>query len=118
LIKNITLKQINSNIKNVINTTKFIKKFGAFYMSEKILFSLENCEKCQQIKELIKDKNDIKIITYPHQIDYWTKEQFDEVNRYNVFDDLKITAPILWVDGKKFIGYLRIRKYLQDNKYI
>jgi len=28
---------------------------------------------------------------------------------------LKITAPILWVDGEKTIGYLRIRKWLQDN---
>jgi hypothetical protein len=87
-------------------------------MEKKILFSLEKCEKCQQIKELIKAGNDIKIVTYPHFIDDWTKEQIDEAKNHNIFNDILITAPILLVDGKKFIGYLRIRKYLQDNKYI
>jgi glutaredoxin len=87
-------------------------------MAEKILFSLENCPKCIQVKDLIKDINDIKIVTYPHFIDKWTKEDLDEAKNHNVFDDLQITAPILWIDGKKFIGYLRIRKWLQDNKYI
>ncbi len=87
-------------------------------MSEIILFSLKNCEKCFQIKELIKDKNEIKIFTYPHELSDWTKEQLDEVKNYDVFNDLQVTAPILLADGKKFIGYLRIRKYLQDNKYI
>jgi hypothetical protein len=87
-------------------------------MGNKILFSLENCEKCLQIKELIKNNNDIRIITYPHDLNNWTNEQFDEAKFYDVFNDLQITAPILLVDGKKFIGYLRIRKYLQDNKYI
>jgi len=87
-------------------------------MTEKILFSLENCEKCLQIKELIKNSNDIKILTYPHNLDEWGKAQLDEVKNYDVFNDLLITAPILLVDNKKIIGYLRIRKYLQDNKYI
>lgn len=87
-------------------------------MDKTILFSLEKCEKCQQIKELIKDRSDIRIVTYPHFIDDWTKEQIDEAKNYDVFNDLLITAPILLVDEKKFVGYLRIRKYLQDNKYI
>ena len=87
-------------------------------MAEIILFSLENCEKCFQIKELIKNNGDIMIKTYPNNLNNWTKEQLDEVKNYDVYGDLQITAPILWVDGKKFIGYLRIRKYLQDNKYI
>jgi len=87
-------------------------------MDKTILFSLENCEKCLQIKEIIKNKNDIRIITYPHNKENWSKEQLDEAKNHDVLNDLQITAPILWVDGKKFIGYLRIRKYLQDNKYI
>jgi len=87
-------------------------------MSNTILFSLENCEKCLQIKELIKNNDHIRIITYPHYLDNWTKDQIDEAKKHDVFNDIQITAPILWVDGKKFIGYLRIRKYLQDNKYI
>jgi len=85
-------------------------------MSEKILFSLENCEKCMQIKELIKDKNDIKIVTFPHNINDWTDNQLNDAESHNVFDDLQITAPILWINGAKIIGYLRIRKWLQDNK--
>ena len=87
-------------------------------MDKTILFSLENCEKCLQIKELIGNTNGIEIFTFPHNLDNWTKDQLDEAKNHDVFSDLQITAPILWVDGKKFIGYLRIRKYLQDNGYI
>ncbi|MDH7507559.1 MAG: hypothetical protein QHH15_07250 [Candidatus Thermoplasmatota archaeon] len=87
-------------------------------MTEIILFSLENCEKCIQIKELIKETKGIKIVTYPHSMDDWTNEQFNEAKNYDIFNDLQKTAPILWADGKKFIGYLRVRKFLQDNNYI
>lgn len=85
-------------------------------MSEKILFSLENCVKCMQTKELITDRNDIKIVTFPHTINDWTSDQLNDAKSHNVFEDLQITAPILWIDGVKIIGYLRIRKWLQDNK--
>lgn len=85
-------------------------------MSEKILFSLDNCVKCMQTKEEIKDRNDIKIITFPHNIDDWTNKQLSDAKSHEVFEDLQITAPILWIDGIKIIGYLRIRKWLQDNK--
>ncbi len=84
-------------------------------MTEKILFSLENCVKCMQVKELIKDRNDIKIVTLPHNIKDWREEDFNNVKSHDVFEDLQITAPILWVDGKKFVGYLKIRKWLQGN---
>jgi len=85
-------------------------------MSEKILFSLENCVKCVQTKEEIKDRNDIKIITFPHNIDDWTNKQLNDAKSHEIFEDLQITAPILWIDGVKIIGYLRIKKWLQDNK--
>jgi len=85
-------------------------------MSEKILFSLENCTKCVQTKELMTDRNDIKIVTYPHEINNWSDSQLEEAKSHEVFRDLQITAPILWVEGEKIVGYLRIRKWLQDNK--
>ena len=85
-------------------------------MSEKILFSLENCIKCTQTKEIINDREDIKILTYPHEITDWNNDQLEYAKSYNVFDDLQKTAPILWIDGEKKIGYLRIRKWLQDNE--
>jgi hypothetical protein len=84
-------------------------------MSEIILFSLENCMKCTQTKELIINRDDIKIITYPHEISEWTDEDLNDAKSHNVFEDLQKTAPILWVDGEITIGYLRIRKWLQDN---
>ena len=83
-------------------------------MATKILFSLENCMKCTQTKELLTDRDDIKIITYPHDINYWSEEQLKEAKTHDVFEDLQKTAPILWLDGKKQIGYLRIRKWLQE----
>jgi len=85
-------------------------------MVVKILFSLEKCVKCMQTKELLEGRTDIKIVTYPHNIDDWTEEQLNEARSYSVFEDLQITAPILWLNNEKIIGYLRIRKWLQDNK--
>ena len=85
-------------------------------MNKAILFSLENCVKCNQTKELISDKDDIEIVTFPHDINKWSDEELEQAKSHDVFDDLQITAPILWLDGEKKIGYLRIRKWLQDNK--
>jgi hypothetical protein len=85
-------------------------------MVEKILFSLENCIKCTQTKELMSNRHDIKILTYPHEINDWNKDQLDFAKLYDVFEDLQKTAPILWIDGEKKIGYLRIRKWLQENE--
>jgi hypothetical protein len=69
-----------------------------------------------QTKELIKDRNDIKIVAFPHSVNDWTNIQLNDAKTHNVFEDLQITAPILWINGDKIIGYLRIRKWLQDNK--
>jgi len=85
-------------------------------MSKKILFSLEKCTKCMQTKELLTDRDDIEIITYPHDLNEWNVNQVSEAKSHNVFEDLKVTAPIMWIDGEKIVGYLRIRKWLQDNK--
>ena len=85
-------------------------------MAEKILFSLENCPKCMQTKELLGSRSDITVVTYPHDINNWSEEQLNNAKAYGVFEDLLITAPILWVDGEKIIGYLRIKKWLQENK--
>ena len=85
-------------------------------MVENILFSLENCPKCMQTKELLSDRDDIKIVTYPHDFNEWSDEQLNEAKTHDVFEDLQVTAPVLWADGEKIVGYLRIRKWLQDNK--
>jgi len=85
-------------------------------MRKTILFSLEHCVKCNQTKELISDRDDIEIVTFPHDINKWSDEELKQAKSHDVFDDLQITAPILWLDGEKKIGYLRIRKWLQDNK--
>jgi hypothetical protein len=84
-------------------------------MAERILFSLENCMKCTQTKDLLTDRGDIKIVTYPHEITDWSQDQLDEAKSFGVFEDLQKTAPILWLEDDKKIGYLRIRKWLQDN---
>jgi len=85
-------------------------------MHKPILFSLEKCVKCNQTKELLVDRDDIEIVTFPHDIKEWKSEDIELAKTYDVFNDLQKTAPILWVDGEKKIGYLRIRKWLQDNK--
>jgi len=83
-------------------------------MTKAILFSLEHCMKCQEAKELIADRKDIEIITFPHELSQWRDEDFSLAKSHDVFEDLQKTAPVLWLDGEKKIGYLRIRKWLQD----
>jgi hypothetical protein len=69
-----------------------------------------------QTKELLKDRKDIEIITFPHSINDWTDDQLNMAKTHNVFNDLQITAPVFLVNDIRIIGYLRIRKWLQDNK--
>jgi glutaredoxin len=78
------------------------------------LFSLEHCVKCQETKELLTGRDDIEIVTFPHDLNKWHEEDFTLAKSHNVFEDLQKTAPILWLDGEKKIGYLRIRKWIQD----
>jgi len=85
-------------------------------MEKAILFSLENCIKCNQTKELLENREDIEIVTFPHDFNSWSDENLEFAKSYNVFEDLLKTAPILWLNGEKKIGYLRIRKWIQDNK--
>ena len=85
-------------------------------MNKPILFSLERCVKCMQTKELLTDEDDVEIVTFPHDINEWSDSDLEFAKSHDVFDDLQKTAPILWLDGEKKIGYLRIRKWLQDNK--
>jgi glutaredoxin len=85
-------------------------------MSDKYLYSLENCIKCTQTKGLLKYRDDIKIVTFPHNYDEWSEKELNDAKSHNVFEDLQKTAPILWINGEKKIGYLRIKKWLQDNK--
>jgi len=72
--------------------------------------------KCNETKKLLTDNNGIEIVTFPHDISDWSDEELSKAKTYDVFEDLQKTAPILWVDGQKIIGYLRIRKWLQDNQ--
>ena len=83
-------------------------------MVEKILFSLEKCVKCNETKKMLSDQEDIKIVTYPHNLSEWTREQIEEAKTYDVFEDLKKTAPVLWVDGKKEVGFLRIKRWFKE----
>ncbi len=85
-------------------------------MNKPILFSLEQCVKCMQTKELMTDRDDVEIVTFPHDINEWSDEELEQAKAHDVFDDLQKTAPILWLDGDKKIGYLRIRKWLQDGQ--
>ena len=69
-----------------------------------------------QTKELINESSGIKIVTFPHDMSDWSEDQLNDAKSHDVFEDLQKTAPILWVDGQKLVGYLRIRKWLQDNQ--
>jgi hypothetical protein len=79
-----------------------------------ILFCLDNCPKCDEVKEKIVGK-DIKIINFPHNFVNWSKEDDKMAKEHNVFVDLQTTAPILVLeDGTKFVGQLRILRWLKN----
>ena len=71
--------------------------------------------KCQETKELLAGRNDIDIVTFPHDLSRWNDKDLTLAKSHDVFEDLQKTAPILWLDGEKKVGYLRIRKWLQDS---
>ncbi|MEM0493151.1 MAG: hypothetical protein QXS02_04260 [Candidatus Thermoplasmatota archaeon] len=85
-------------------------------MNKIILFSLENCVKCTQVKELLSGRDDIEIVTFPHDIREWSEKDIKLARSYDVLHDLQVTAPILWVNGEKKIGYLRIKKWIDDSR--
>jgi hypothetical protein len=84
-------------------------------VTKAILFSLEQCMKCLETKELIAGRSDIEIVTFPHDLNQWRDEDLHLAKSYDIFEDLQKTAPILWLDGEKKVGYLRIRKWVQDS---
>ena len=85
-------------------------------MSKTILFSLENCSKCEQTKRLINNKNDITFITLSHDVSQWSEEEKTLVQKYDVIHDLERTAPVLWHQGKKLIGYLQIKQWFNQQQ--
>ena len=81
-----------------------------------ILFSLEQCPKCNQIKKQITDDK-IKIVTLSHSISKWSEDEIKMVEEHNVLEDLKRTAPILVLEDKtKLVGQLRIQRWLNGFK--
>lgn len=80
-----------------------------------MLFCLQQCSKCDQAKELVNGRKDILVFTFPHELDKWSDIQKTFVEKFNLMEDLQTTAPVLiTADGKKLIGYLRIRKWVED----
>ena len=83
-----------------------------------ILFCLDNCPKCDKVKEQIATK-DIEVVTFPHNFVNWNSEQDWIANKYDVLVDLQTTAPILVLeDGTKIIGQLRIERWLKNEKIL
>lgn len=87
-------------------------------MREKpILFTLENCERCEYIKKKIPDDLDIEVKMYPHDIKDWSPDQLVETCYYEVYLDLQRTAPILLLpDGRKITSIIEIKKILTSKR--
>lgn len=80
------------------------------------LFSLENCDKCDRTKNLLSDRSDIECIVLSKNMSVWSESDKAKVEAYNVFDDLRKTAPILVVlpSEKHYVGYLAIKQALEN----
>ena len=80
------------------------------------LFSLENCPKCDKTKELLSDRNNVEYFVLSKNMSNWSQIDQANVEAFNVFDDLRKTAPVLVVlpSEKHYIGYLSIKKALEN----
>ena len=81
-----------------------------------MLVCLEKCTKCDQAKELMNKRTDVMIITLPHELDKWSDIQKTFFEKFKLMEDIKTTAPIfIDSEGKRLLGFLRIKKWVQDN---
>ncbi|HHF58937.1 MAG TPA: hypothetical protein ENL44_01905 [Thermoplasmatales archaeon] len=86
-------------------------------MNKPILFSLENCKRCEYVKKHLPEGVDIEIKTYPHDLKEWSPDQLAEAAYYEVLSDLQRTAPILLLpDGKKLTSVIDIKNFLSNIK--
>ncbi|KAA0007957.1 MAG: hypothetical protein DRN01_01705 [Thermoplasmata archaeon] len=82
-----------------------------------VLFSLENCERCEFVKGRIPEGVDVEIKTYPHELKDWTVDQITEAAFHEVYAELQRTAPILLLpDGSKLTGAIEIKNFLSSMK--
>ncbi|HEC81532.1 MAG TPA: hypothetical protein ENI42_03790 [Thermoplasmatales archaeon] len=82
-----------------------------------ILFSLENCERCEFVKSRIPEGLDIEVKTYPHDFRDWTVEQITEAAFHEVYADLQRTAPVLLLpDGRKLTSVIEIKNVISSLK--
>jgi len=86
-------------------------------MNKPILFSLENCKRCEYVKKHLPEGVDIEIKTYPHDVKEWSSDQLAEAAYYEVLSDLQRTAPILLLpDGRKLTSVIDIKNFLSNIK--
>ncbi len=84
-------------------------------MNKPILFSLENCKRCEYVKKHLPEGVDIEIKTYPHDLKEWSPDQLAEAAYYEVLSDLQRTAPVLLLpDGKKLTSVIDIKNFLSN----
>ena len=84
-------------------------------MNKPILFSLENCKRCEYVKKHLPEGVDIEIKTYPNDLKEWSPDQLAEAAYYEVLSDLQRTAPILLLpDGKKLTSVIDIKNFLSN----
>ncbi|PKK85820.1 MAG: hypothetical protein CVT48_03760 [Thermoplasmata archaeon HGW-Thermoplasmata-1] len=84
-------------------------------INKPMLFSLEECERCDFVKKQITPGTNVLVITYPHDAKRWNVDQLTEAAYYEVFSELQETAPILLLpDGTKVTSVIDIRKKIQE----
>ena len=87
-------------------------------MMKGTLFCLEECTKCNSVKEELDTDPDIEIITLEKEgPEVWDHNDYQQVQKLGILPDLERTAPILVLnDGTKYIGQLQILRWLKNNK--
>lgn len=82
-----------------------------------ILFSLKGCTKCNMAKEyLVENGIEFKEMKLSHTIADWSEPEKAILEECDVITALSRTAPVMYYDGKKYLGYLKIKRWVDERR--
>lgn len=82
-----------------------------------ILFSLKGCTKCDMAKEYLNEQDiEFKEMVLSPIISDWTETEKAILEECDAVTDLSKTAPVMYYDGKRYLGYLKIKRWADERR--
>lgn len=82
-----------------------------------ILFSLEGCTKCDLAKSyLVQNGIEFKELTLSNTMSEWSEAEKAILEECDAVTDLSRTAPVMYYNGKRYLGYLKIKRWVDERR--